>query len=283
MGIGSTFGTDSGVESTIALLEARLPAAQERRRQLEEELAAVIAQEDAMNSVLAGLRALSGSPLDGQDEPRDAAQLPAAAGSVEAAEQETTPPSGGRAKAVDGPADSSPPSPEPAAKPARKATGRSTATRAPAKKTTARKAAAAKSVPPEPEQGSTGTPLTTAKKTAKSTRKAAPTATEPKAAKRTMSSARKTAPKQGVATDGQAPATAATTPGRRRLADADSVLAVLSQATDPLRAREVTELLGLDTVDANINAIRTRLERLAKTGQAQRPGRGLYTVAGSVG
>ncbi len=282
MGIGSTFGTDSGVESTIALLEARLPAAQERRRQLEEELAAVIAQEDAMNSVLAGLRALSGSPLDGQNEPRDAAQLPVAA-AVEAAGQETTPPSGGRANAVDGPADASPTSLEPAAKPARKATGRSTATRAPAKKTTARKAVAAKSVAPEPEQGATVAPLSTAKKTAKSARKAVPRATEPKAAKRTVSSARKTAPKQGVAADGQAPATAATTPGRRRLADADSVLAVLSQATDPLRAREVTELLGLDTVDANINAIRTRLERLAKSGQAQRPGRGLYRVAGGVG
>ncbi len=43
----STFGTDSSVGSTVALLEAKLPAVRERRRELEEQLAAVIAQESA--------------------------------------------------------------------------------------------------------------------------------------------------------------------------------------------------------------------------------------------
>ncbi|MFJ2811864.1 hypothetical protein [Kitasatospora sp. NPDC087271] len=38
------------------------------------------------------------------------------------------------------------------------------------------------------------------------------------------------------------------------------------------------DLLGLDALEGNINALRTRLERLARDGRAQRPGRGLYTV-----
>ncbi|OKI29265.1 hypothetical protein A6A07_24190 [Streptomyces sp. CB03911] len=76
-----------------------------------------------------------------------------------------------------------------------------------------------------------------------------------------------------------APVGAASTPGRRRLTDAEGVLAVLAQAQNPLRAREVAGLLGLDGADTTVNAIRTRLERLAKSGHALRSGRGLYTVA----
>ncbi|MFE5586946.1 hypothetical protein [Kitasatospora sp. NPDC056531] len=40
---GHTFGSDSSVGSTRALVEARLPAVREQRRQLEEQLAALIA------------------------------------------------------------------------------------------------------------------------------------------------------------------------------------------------------------------------------------------------
>ncbi len=54
---------------------------------------------------------------------------------------------------------------------------------------------------------------------------------------------------------------------------------MLADASGPLRAREVAGLLGLDGLDSNVNAVRTRLERLAKAGQAQRAGRGLYTAA----
>ncbi|MET8629653.1 hypothetical protein ABZW30_39010 [Kitasatospora sp. NPDC004669] len=68
---------------------------------------------------------------------------------------------------------------------------------------------------------------------------------------------------------------------RRRLTDAQSVLAVLGQGKGPLRAREVTVLLGLDDQNGALDAVRTMLERLAKTGRAQRTGRGLYdAVAG---
>ncbi|MFC8454155.1 hypothetical protein [Kitasatospora sp. NPDC057223] len=62
-------------------------------------------------------------------------------------------------------------------------------------------------------------------------------------------------------------------------ADAVGVPEVLSRAAGPLRAREVTELLGLDAAEGNIDVVRTRLERLAKDGRGQRVGRGLYTVA----
>ncbi|MGW3041722.1 hypothetical protein ACWC9T_17180 [Kitasatospora sp. NPDC001159] len=69
---------------------------------------------------------------------------------------------------------------------------------------------------------------------------------------------------------------ARTAAGRRRLTDAESVLAVLGQGKGPLRAREVTVLLGLDDQNGAVDAVRTMLERLAKTGRAQRTGRGVY-------
>ncbi|MFB8239568.1 prephenate dehydrogenase, partial [Kitasatospora purpeofusca] len=72
--------------------------------------------------------------------------------------------------------------------------------------------------------------------------------------------------------------TAAPAASRRTVTDADSILAVLSGAAGPMRAREVSEKLGLEPLEANVNAVRTRLERLAKDGRAQRPGRGLYTA-----
>ncbi|MFC8448741.1 hypothetical protein [Kitasatospora sp. NPDC057223] len=297
----STFGSDSGVESTIALLGARLPAVREQRRRLEEELAAVIAQESSMTSVLDGLRALSGTPLDGQDEPRDTAQPAveaeeAAAGAGEAPVQSTAADS-----LSDGPADAETASPEPAAKPARRTTGRAatarpaakkatttkaTTTRATARKATAGKAtatkvAATKTAVPGPEQDATPEPSTEAT-AGKAAPKATAPDTAPEASKRKVPTPRKAAPEQAVDADVPAPAKAPAA-GRRRLTDVDEVLSVLSRATDPLRARAVTELLGLDAVDANIKAIRTRLERLAKGGQAQRAGRGLYTVAGAAG
>ncbi|MFB7383160.1 prephenate dehydrogenase, partial [Kitasatospora purpeofusca] len=74
------------------------------------------------------------------------------------------------------------------------------------------------------------------------------------------------------------PPTAAPAAGRRTVTDADSILAALSGSAEPMRAREVSDKLGLEPLQANVNAVRTRLERLAKDGRAQRPGRGLYTA-----
>ncbi|WP_329611673.1 hypothetical protein [Kitasatospora herbaricolor] len=292
------FGTDSGVGSTIALLEAHLPSARERRSRLEEELAAAVAQEGAITSVLEGLRALAGVPFDDRaDSPRETAAAAAPVGVGEGGE------AGGAVAGVSGPevtsasdrqdtavAGSTEASPAPAEKPARKTTGRKTATRAAARKATAGKAAAATSPTPA---GSTRATVTAAKKTTarRSTTKGAPKAaapkdTEPQTTKKALPKARKASASKAATVAGKAtvtavstPSTTASAPGRRRLADAEDVLAVLSQASNPLRAREVVALLGLDAVDANINAIRTRLERLAKSGQAQRSGRGLYTVA----
>ena len=298
MASGETFGTDSGVGSTIALLEARLPAARERRSRLEEELAAAVAREDAITSVLEGLRALSGTPLDGRAEPpRDTTTATAPVGAaeageaegavVEAAGPEVTAASDGQDSAVAGSVEASP---APAEKPARKSTGRKTATRAAARKSTAGKAATATSPAPagSAPAAASATKKTTARKAAaKGAPKAvAPKDTKPKATKKALPKARKASPSKAATAARKVTVTAASTPsktasapGRRRLADAEGVLAVLAQASNPLRAREVVGLLGLDAVDANINAIRTRLERLAKAGQVQRSGRGLYTVA----
>ena len=78
VGSGRTFGTDSGVGSTRALIEARLPAVREERTRLEEELAAVIAQENAMVAVLEGLAALSDAPLGETEQAQAAPQAPEA-------------------------------------------------------------------------------------------------------------------------------------------------------------------------------------------------------------
>ncbi|MFE3112641.1 hypothetical protein [Kitasatospora indigofera] len=299
MASNETFGTDSGVGSTIALLEAQLPAARQRRSWLEEELAAAVARESALTSVLEGLRALSDAPLDGRAEPRDAVRAPeqAAVGTGETGGvvagvigPEVTSASDGQATAVASSVEASPASPASAEKHARRTTGRSASTRAGAGKATAGEAATAKS--PTPADGSRATE-TAAKGIAvrKRASNAAPKSaaskdSEPQATKKALPKARKTSPtktapaaKKVTVTATPIPSTAAPAPGRRRLSDAEGVLAVLSQASNPLRARDVVGLLGLESIDSNVNAMRTRLERLAKAGQAQRSGRGLYTVA----
>ncbi|MFE2914707.1 hypothetical protein ACFXI0_23875 [Kitasatospora indigofera] len=352
--------------STIALLEAQLPAARERRGRLEEELAAAVARESAITNVLEGLRALSGTHLDGRAEPRDAVEAPVpdpapdlALGPDGAAETVTSTSSVQATAAdasADGPADgpaqdpaqdpadaapvSAEPVAQPTARPARRTTGRSTATRAAAKRTTAAKrstagrktsaggkttagtAAPATSAATESQPGEVPAVVTvakkrtrrsapkavpdaapndagpgTVKKAAASAKKAAPAKAASRKAAPAKPVAKKVAPKKAVPATEAAPATvdapaaataapvdagpakAASAPGRRRLADAEGVLAVLAQAQNPLRAREVAGLLGLDGAETTVNAIRTRLERLAKSGHAQRPGRGLYTVA----
>ena len=279
MGNGSTFGTDSGVGSTIALLEAQLPAVRERRSRVEAELAAVAAQEEAVTKALEGLRLLSGTPLAGQGGPDagEVAQVQAQAQAVQEA--------GAAAESVEEQAAPSPQEPVAAAAGARK---RTAAKKAPAKKTgSAKKTASARGT----RAPAAGTKKTAGKKTAEA---------EPKAATKRVPAAGKTAPEaEPKAVAKRVPAagkTAAAQPGpaggesgvevsvpqagrRRKVADANKVLEVLSRAGGPLRAREVTGQLGLDAAEGNINAIRTTLERLAKDGRAQRTGRGLYTAA----
>ncbi|TYC68643.1 hypothetical protein [Streptomyces sp. CB01881] len=257
MGNGSTFGTDSGVGSTIALLKAQLPAVRERRSRAEAELAAVTAEEEAITKALEGLRLLSGTLLDGPGEPST---------EVTAAPEEAVQDAGAAAEPVQEQAPPSPEGPAAAAAGAKK--------RAAAKKAPARKAGAAKKA--TPARGKQA-PVSGAKKAAGK----ASADTGPKAAAKRVPTARKTAPAAPAGPAGGKPPIDASAPqaGRRRkVADADSVLEVLSQAGGPLRAREVTERLGLEALEGNINAVRTRLERLAKDARAQRTGRGLYTV-----
>ncbi|SDS66079.1 hypothetical protein SAMN05216371_0363 [Streptomyces sp. TLI_053] len=327
------FGADSGVGSTIALLEARLPGVRERRRQLEGELAAVVAQENAMVSVLQGLETLADTlpaggsatvepaevvepaateaeqatakdePATTQDEP-DAAPAPAEpAGSADVpvageAEPPTIPTQTARRRTGTTPAR------KPTAKraPARKAAAKTTGGRTTRPRNTATASAPATVAP---EQDIAAEPVLTEKtaargaakkaaaKKAAATKTAVTKAAVTKAAATksaaTKSEVRKTTAKKEVTkpaadaapapdAEPQTVSAPADESGRRRRTDAGSVLAVLTGTSDSLRARQVADLLGLDGTDTDVNAVRTMLERLTKSGTVQRTGRGLYTA-----
>ncbi|MFJ7280233.1 hypothetical protein [Kitasatospora sp. NPDC098663] len=250
--------------STIALLEVRQPAVQDRIRRAEAELAAATAEREAIAKALEGLRLLSsGMPLDSADEPH-AGGLPAApaAGAVREASAAAEP--ADRRVAL------SPSAPATAAV----RTGKRTAAKKKAAATRTR--AAAKTATPAPERKE----QTSAPGGRKTARKATAKDTGTKGAAKRSTTAKEAARVKAAPAGGKPPVEA-TVPAegrRRQVTDADSVLAVLSKAGKPLRAREVLDLLGLDASEGNINALRTRLERLARDGPAQRPGRGLYTV-----
>ncbi|MGW2375388.1 type IV toxin-antitoxin system AbiEi family antitoxin domain-containing protein [Kitasatospora sp. NPDC001683] len=235
---------------TIAQLQAELPGIEARRRRLEDELAAAVARENAVRGAIEGLQALAGLPASQDITPVRSIRAEADAfvgvrPQQLAAEIEAALDRGGE--------------------PAEKTTvGTDTVTKT-AKKTTAKKAVPAKK--------------TTAKKAAPAKKTTAKNATP---AKKTAAKKTAAAPGTGPVRTGAGPATeksekAAPVPGRRTTgATSDSVLALLADAQEPLRAREVIARLGIEESADNVNAVRTMLERLAKAGRAQRPGRGLY-------
>ncbi|WBP91375.1 hypothetical protein [Kitasatospora cathayae] len=276
---GHTFGSDSSVGSTRALVEARLPAVREQRRRLEERLAAIIAQEDAMVAVLEGLDVLAQAPLGERDRVQGTARVGVAdemsAARTRSAQEPSESPvaesgSAGAPAAGRGAGRGAGPRKAVAKKAAaKKATARKAA--APAKRAAAKPAAEKAAAAGTREQDAAPAPAPAVKRAARSaSKRAGTTAARGKAApaKATEGAGSPTTPPRTVA-------------GRRRLTDAQSVLAVLGQGKGPLRAKEVTVLLGLDDQNGALNAVRTMLERLAKTGRAQRTGRGLYdAVAG---
>ncbi|PBC69543.1 hypothetical protein BX265_6872 [Streptomyces sp. TLI_235] len=276
MGNGRTFGTDSGVGSTRALIEARLPAVRKHRQKLEDELAAVIAQENAMVSVLEGLVALSDAPLGEEGKAHGATPVRRTDQPPVADVHE------GEVKTETTAATRAPVSVSATKAKAKRASPRNAA----AVKTAGKRAAGRTAAAGVPASDRAQAPNTAAKKTAprRSTKTAGTIAAQGKTAP-------KTAPRKEASPAARKPArvkTATATPdrtavepprGRRRLTDANSVLAVLRQSEQPLRAREVTDRLGLDGVSGALDAVRTMLERLAKTSRAQRTGRGLYAAA----
>lgn len=141
MGNGNTFGANAGVGSTIALLEAQLPAVLERRLRVEAELAAVTAEEEAVTRALEGLRLLSDVPVDGGGEPHGIASLPPAAAAPTPTPTEALP-------APDSAAGHSAPSATPAPD---APTAPTAGTRAAAKKAPARKPVPAKNAAPAPD------------------------------------------------------------------------------------------------------------------------------------
>ncbi|MFD9060742.1 hypothetical protein ACFVZ3_04385 [Kitasatospora purpeofusca] len=239
----ATFGTDTSVGATILALEEQLPATEERLLRAQAELDAATTERDAVHRALEALRLLSGPPARTDEDQRtpatEAPPVPAEA------LRDTE-------RAASTPAAPAPAGPAPAASAAKKKT--------PARKAPARKAA-------EPEKA---TPARAKARGAKAGG-GARTATKQEPAARTGRAARP----RPVSAEPPATAPAA---GRRTVTDADSILAVLSGSAEPMRAREVSDKLGLEPLQTNVNAVRTRLERLAKDGRAQRPGRGLYTA-----
>ncbi|MFD4911127.1 hypothetical protein [Kitasatospora purpeofusca] len=254
----ATFGTDTNVGSTILALEEQLPAAEERLLRAQAELDAATTERDAVHQALEALRLLTGAPARTDEDRTPAADAPPVAAET-VPDTEQAPPT--------------PQAPVPTG-PATAATGAKTAT--PTRKTPARKAPARKTAETAKEEPAKATPA-----------KTEPTRASTRGTK-TDGAARTAAKKEPAAPTGRTaplprpldaePPTAAPTAGRRTVTDADSILAVLSGTAEPLRAREVSDKLGLEPLQANVNAVRTRLERLAKDGRAQRPGRGLYTA-----
>ncbi|MET8624618.1 hypothetical protein ABZW30_12825 [Kitasatospora sp. NPDC004669] len=273
---GRTFGSDSSVGSTRALVEARLPAVREQRRRLEEQLAALIAQEDAMVAVLEGLDVLAQAPLGERDQVPGTARVgvahePPAARAQSAQEPSELPVAESGSAGAPAAGRSAGPRKPVSKKTAAKKTATTRKAAAPTKRATAKAVAGKVPATGTREQDAAPAPAPAVRKAARGTSRSADTTAAPgkaATAKATEGAGSRTTP-------------ARTAAGRRRLTDAESVLAVLGQAKGPLRAREVTVLLGLDDQNGALNAVRTMLERLAKTGRAQRTGRGLYdTVAG---
>ncbi|MEU4588065.1 type IV toxin-antitoxin system AbiEi family antitoxin domain-containing protein [Kitasatospora aureofaciens] len=241
---------ESRFSETIAQLEAELPGIEARRRRLEDELTASVARENAVRGAIEGLRALTElvasqdmTPVGGARAEADA--IVGVRPQQLAAEIEAALERGGQ------PAEEG-------------ALGTDTVTKT-AKKAARKKAAGKKAAPAK----KTAAKKTVVKKTTDGARPAeAKKTTAAKGAGPVRSGAEPPTAKRG---------TAASAPGRRTTgATADSVLAVLADAQGPLRAREVTARLGIEESADTVNAVRTALDRLAKAGRAQRPGRGLY-------
>ncbi|MFJ9456217.1 hypothetical protein ACIRST_14150 [Kitasatospora sp. NPDC101447] len=248
---------DSRFSETIAQLEAELPGIEARRRRLEDELTAAVARENAVRGAIQSLQALAG--LSASPDITPVGSIRAAADAItgdqpqQMATEAGAAPDGGREQA-----EKTATGTDTVTKTAKKATAKRAASAkkttakkaAPAKKATARKAAAKKTAGGARQR-------TTAKKAA------APGNTEPV--------------RTGVEPAPEMNETAASVPGRRTTgATSGTVLAVLADAQEALRAREVTARLGIVESADNVKAVRTMLERLAKAGRAQRPGRGLY-------
>ncbi|WP_158714189.1 type IV toxin-antitoxin system AbiEi family antitoxin domain-containing protein [Kitasatospora aureofaciens] len=232
-------------------MEAELPGIEARRRRLEDELTDVVARENAVRGAIESLRALA-EPSTSPDT--------APAGNTRA---EANAIAGDRPQKIAAEAEAGP---DRGAEPAKKTTTRTATTTKTAKKTTAKKTPAKK---------------TTVKKAAPAKKAAAKKATE---GARTRTAAKKTAAARAtepVRTSDEPTLekseTVAPAPRRRTTgATSEGVLGVLAGAQGPLRAREVIARLGLEESADTVNAVRTMLERLAKAGRAQRPGRGLY-------
>ena len=252
-----TFGTNSGVESTVALLQAELPRLEEQRRLLEQELAAVTDRLDAARAALGGLQALAAAPLlqEAAAEVAPAAEqapeatVPAAAEEPAKTQRRTT-------KSTPRPAANTPPAERTAA----------------ARKAVTSKTAVVKA-------GKAGTPSAKTRRPASSSakpRKGAAAPAKPAVATETATAAKASVAPAAVEWVEPVASTEVAEPKKPASGLAESILAHLAGADGPARAGEIAKALGRDSTPGSVNAVRTALERLVKASKAQRSGRGLY-------
>jgi hypothetical protein len=76
-------------------------------------------------------------------------------------------------------------------------------------------------------------------------------------------------------------ATKKAAPAKRTQGLTESIVDTLAKSGSSMKAGEINKSLGRDDTNANVNAVRTALERLVKASRAQRVGRGLYQTAAS--
>ncbi|MER7770939.1 type IV toxin-antitoxin system AbiEi family antitoxin domain-containing protein [Kitasatospora sp. NPDC096140] len=249
---------DSRFSETIAQLEAELPGIEARRRRLEDELTAAVARENAVRGAIQSLQALAGLSASQDITPVGSIRAETDAIAGEQPQQMAAEAGAASDRAREQAEKTATGTDNTVTKTARKATAKKAA---PAKKATAKKAAPAKKASAKKAAAKKTTGGARQRTTAKKT--AAPRSTKP------VRTGSEPAPEMSE--------TAASVPGRRTTgATSETVLAVLADAQGPLRAREVTARLGIEESADNVKAVRTMLERLAKAGRAQRPGRGLY-------
>ncbi|MBV9025134.1 MAG: hypothetical protein JO362_15395 [Streptomycetaceae bacterium] len=233
--------TRSSIASTIEVLQAELPQLQDRKQELEKDLAAVTERLEAGRAALNSLQALADAPAP-LAEPAPA--LPEGNDDL-VAEQQSQP-------AVEDQAST----PQQEAVPAPRQASESK----PRQGTKTGKGAAEPKKARKAEKPQTEKPQQTAGRTGKST--GASTSAKTASAKTTSA---KTASAKAASTK------QARTPGLSQ-----SIVTVLAKAKGPLRAGEVNQALGRENTNGSVNSVRTALERLTANRDVRRVGRGLY-------
>ncbi|GAB7035703.1 hypothetical protein AB0G35_15660 [Streptomyces sp. NPDC021749] len=288
--------TDSVLLQTIDNLKSTLPELEEQERRLREQLEGVVQRVRSTREALEHLRVLTGTGAPaGQSSAAPAAPDPvpeepgASEPAGDAGQDSPGPDAAAEPEAPagePGPTVSAVPQPRTAtssraksstttSSPAKKRTTKKTAEKTAAQKTVAEKTVAEKTAAQKAASEKAASEKTAAPKTAKKTAKKAP-------AKKATAKATK---KAAASAEPQAKKAASKRAATDRPADEraskliDAALAVLREASAPMRAREINAALGREATPGQIESVRNTLDRVAKQQKlVTRPGRGTYAA-----